>query len=448
MVRRKTHEEFIKEVKDKYGNEYEILEKYVRSCIKIKVRHNCRECNYHEWEVTPSRLLLGKGCPVCSGREIKLGVNTIWDTDYWMINLGVSKKDAKRYSRCSEKKIVVKCPDCGREKWVMIKSIYQNKTISCSCRDGKSYPEKFVMNVLEQLNIDFKIEYSPKWIGKKRFDFYIPKLKCIVEAHGNQHYKENFKYNDARTLKQEQSNDRFKREIALKNGIKHYIELDCRNSSLGWIKNSILNSKLSKLCDLSNINWLQCAEFANKNIVKEVCNYWNSKRDDETIDDLSHLFKVNRVTISNYLKRGNKLGWCKYNPEEESKKISKKVEIFKDNKSLGVFESCAELERQSEELFGFKLSRSGISAVCNNKLKQYKGFTFKYVEEESKDNSPKEIMKTIDKTTIILDQAISKADGKGFTNEELEEFLNDYIEWIESKGLITGGSCGFDRGEE
>lgn len=57
-------------------------------------------------------------------------------------------------------------------------------------------------------------------------------------------------------------------------------------------------------------------------------------------------------------------------------------------------------------------------------------------------------IKNIDKTTIILDQAISKANGEKFTNEELEEFLNDYIEWIESKGLITGGSCGFDRGEE
>ncbi|MFY8264469.1 hypothetical protein ACOT7R_16405 [Clostridium perfringens] len=54
----------------------------------------------------------------------------------------------------------------------------------------------------------------------------------------------------------------------------------------------------------------------------------------------------------------------------------------------------------------------------------------------------------IDKTTIILDQGISKANGEEFTNEELEKFLNDYIEWIESKGLITGGSCGFDRSEE
>lgn len=61
----------------------------------------------------------------------------------------------------------------------------------------------------------------------------------------------------------------------------------------------------------------------------------------------------------------------------------------------------------------------------------------------------KNIEKTlIDKTTIILDQAISKANGEEFTNDELEEFLNDYIEWIESKGLITGGCCSYYREEE
>lgn len=81
---------------------------------------------------------------------------------------------------------------------------------------------------------------------------------------------------------------------------------------------------------------------------------------------------------------------------------------------------------------------------------RYKGIYLCTNSKECKDNKLYKNNKksSIDKTTIILDQAISKANGKEFTNEELEEFLNDYIEWIESKGLITGGSCGFDRGEE
>ncbi|NGU31094.1 hypothetical protein G6Z34_13465 [Clostridium perfringens] len=59
------------------------------------------------------------------------------------------------------------------------------------------------------------------------------------------------------------------------------------------------------------------------------------------------------------------------------------VEIFKDNKSLGVFESCSELERQSEKLFGVKLFQSNIGHVCLGRRKSHKGFTFKYVEEDN-----------------------------------------------------------------
>ncbi|XZI06026.1 zinc-ribbon domain-containing protein (plasmid) [Clostridium perfringens] len=384
MARKKTHEEFIEEVKDKYGDEYEILGKYVNAETKILIRHNCEKCNNHEWRIRYYQLLKGHGCPVCSGREAKLGVNTIWDTDRWMCDLGVSEVDAKRYSHSSSREIIVKCPDCEKKKEITISNIYQNKTISCSCGDGKSYPEKFVMNVLEQLNIHFETEYSPEWAKPKRYDFHIKDNNCIIETHGEQHYKEKkMRGTRVRALEQEQQNDKYKKETALTNEIEYYIELDCRESNLEWIKESILNSELSKLFDLSKVDWQQCAEFANKNIVKEVCNYWNNKREDETMTNLKKKFQISRTTLINYLKKGTKLGWCNYNPKEEAKKCSKKIEIFKDNQSLGIFESCSELKRQSEELFGVKLVLQNISKVCTGERKQYKGFTFKYVEEDN-----------------------------------------------------------------
>lgn len=331
------------------------------------------------------------GCPVCSNRKVVLGINAIWDTDRWMVDLGISEEDAKKYSKCSNKKIIVTCPDCGKEKKIKINDIYKRRSISCSCGDGKSYPEKFIMSVLGQLGLEFKAEYSPNWIKTKRYDFYIKDIKMIIETHGRQHYEENsFKYTKNRTL-EEQINDGYKRETALSNGIKHYIELDCSESNLEYIQNSILNSELAKLFDLSNINWLKCAEFANKNIVKEVCEYWNNKEKNETTIDLGKVFKLSRVSIINYLKRGVKLGWCDYNPKEEMKKIGeqngkligKTIEIFKNNQSLGVFPSCHELERQSEELFGVKLFQSNIGDVCTGNRKHHKGFTLKYVKNNN-----------------------------------------------------------------
>ena len=127
----KTHEEFVKEIKEKYGNEYEVLGKYINRKTKILVRHNCGKCKFSKYEVAPANMLNGNGCPVCANQKIVLGINTIWDTDRWMVDLGVSEEDAKKYSSRSHKKIVIKCPDCGEEKKMVIANIYNYKSIGC-----------------------------------------------------------------------------------------------------------------------------------------------------------------------------------------------------------------------------------------------------------------------------------------------------------------------------
>ena len=71
---------------------------------------------------------------------------------------------------------------------------------------------------------------------------------------------------------------------------------------------------------------------------------------------------------------------------ERSKNInsiifSKKIEIFKDGISQGVFKSSKELSEKSELLFGVELQYTSIMRVARGERNQYKGFTFKYVEE-------------------------------------------------------------------
>lgn len=62
---RKTNEEFIEELKEKFNDEYTPLEEYEISSKHILVRHNEKYCNNHEWKITPVNLLRGYGCPVC-----------------------------------------------------------------------------------------------------------------------------------------------------------------------------------------------------------------------------------------------------------------------------------------------------------------------------------------------------------------------------------------------
>lgn len=355
-------------------------------------KYTCNVCSWTEGWIIEGSLNNGIGCSCCAGRTAVLGINTIWDTDRWMCDLGVSEEDAKRYTKASDKKIEVTCPDCGVKKNMRISSIYSYRSISCICGDGISYPEKFISSVLKQLNINFQIQLNKStfdWCDKYRYDFYLPEYNMIIETHGEQHYKNKTSFKTV--LKDVERNDKLKEDLAKDNGIEYYIVLDCRESNLEWIRKSVTNSQLNEILDLSQVDWNKCEEFALKNIVKEVCNYWNNKEEWETTQTIADNNKwgiTSRTGIIKHLKKGTKLGWCYYNGKEEMRKSmincnklkAKKIEIFKDGISLGIFDSAKELERQSEMLFGVKLKRSSISDVCRGRYKQYKGFTFKYVE--------------------------------------------------------------------
>lgn len=390
-----------------------ILERFYgqRKCSKDGKSYTCRvksykvKCNKCN-QVTvkdESNMKKGRGCFICSPyKKIPtLNVNTIWDTDRWMCDLGVSEEDAKKYTHGTHRKIEVICTECGRKNVKGIKKIYAHKSIFCKC-DGKiSYPEKFMINVLEQLNV--KIEYQLtnkkfKWCKNYRYDFYIPSLNMIIETHGEQHYRDftNFKM----TLAETQKNDRIKESLALINNISKYVVIDCRNSNVEWIKNSIMNSELSDMLDLSKIDWLKCDEFALKNIVRDVCSHWNVRPKDMTTKEFTEIYGhgLCRATIIKYLKDGNKHGWCNYNPKEETRKSSMKtgkltgtkISVFKNCVLMRTFSSLTDLDNQSKELFGVRMERHSISnAIKNNK--PYKGFTFKYAtEEEIQQNNSKE----------------------------------------------------------
>ena len=358
---------------------------------KEYLQFKCPKCK-EIFDTTWDSFQRGKRCPYCCNppRKIKLGINTIWDTDPWMIDLGISEEDAKTHSRCSGDKVTVTCPHCGNKKETILSRIYTTKSIGCLCGDGVSYNEKFIIELLNQLNIKYEREYKPDWSNNKRYDFYLNDYNTIIETHGIQHYEQS---NRGRNLYKEQKNDEYKKQLALQNGIDKYIILDCRYSELSWIKDNILKSKLSEIFDLSNnnIDWLKCEEFAvNSNLIKQICYYWNNKKEWETTTDLVNKFNVSKKFVVTSLHKGNILNWCNYKPKEEMEKSaiktgkanSKPVEMFKNEKSLGIFESSIEIERQSEELFKCKLLQGNISAVCTGRYKQYKGYTFKYITKQ------------------------------------------------------------------
>jgi hypothetical protein len=69
--------------------------------------------------------------------------------------------EAKLYTVGSHKEFYPICPDCNRvkNKPMMIKTLYRTNSIGCICSDKLSYPEKFIFELLKQLDIDYIYQY-------------------------------------------------------------------------------------------------------------------------------------------------------------------------------------------------------------------------------------------------------------------------------------------------
>ena len=380
----------------------------VTSCEKRKdksgrnrkfYKYTCSKCGWTEGWMEEGKLLSGTNCTCCTNKVPVLGINTIWDTDRYLVSeYGLDEGFSKTHTRGTKKEGTFKCRDCGKTKKFRPYNVIIDKTIGCTnCGDGVSYPEKFMMSVLNQLELDFQSQLTNKnfeWCDKYKYDFYIPSLNMVIETHGIQHYIEKSKKSKFKlTLKEQQEIDKTKEQLALNNGVENYIVIDCRKSEIEWIKNSILNSKLGIFLKLDKIDWNKCGEFALKNLIKEVCEYWDKHPYEKTLKEIGRIFGIHEITVKKYLLKGKEIGMCSFDKDENRRLsrirnmkkvhdnfIKKQIEVFKDGISLGVFESLDDLEKRSLSDLKVQLYKSSISAVCTGRYKQYKGFTFKYIE--------------------------------------------------------------------
>lgn len=273
------------------------------------VEYKCNKCGYKGWARKSSLINSKQGCACCRGYVVVEGINDIPTTAPWMVKYFQGGYDeAKLYTKRSMKKIHPICPDCGmiREKEVVIDNIYKFKSIGCNCGDNISYPEKFMFNTLEQLQLMFKTQLNKSmfdWCSSYKYDFYFEynNEQYIIETHGMQHYTEKHRKH-RRTLLQEQENDRLKKELALANGIKpeNYIIINCSYSTLDWIKQNILNSRLNEIFDLNIINWKECSQYACTNLIKMV---QELKQSDNTIKSIMNITKLSENTILRYCKK-------------------------------------------------------------------------------------------------------------------------------------------------
>ena len=182
--------EFVYNVGEEVIKDIVITKNYRKNNVK-KCDYKCLKCgnegSIREHLIKKSKYI----CSVCSNRKVKKGINDIATTHPEYVKYFSNKEDVHIYSKGSGKKVLMKCPNCNHERMYKISDLtYFEKHPCVKCGDGISYPEKYMFNVLEQLNIYFETQKNFEWAEGKYYDFYIPSLNMIVETHGGQHYKD------------------------------------------------------------------------------------------------------------------------------------------------------------------------------------------------------------------------------------------------------------------
>ena len=372
---------FINEL-NKRGDElignYTMLHK--DTIIKI---HKCG----HSTLLSPKRYVYdGNGCGVCHGTQILIGYNDIATTHPHLVKYFVDVNDVYTHTAMSGKRVMIKCPHCDFKKEMFINTL-TSQGFGCNrCGDGISYPEKVVMNVLENLDINFKFQFEfDDYKQQYKYDFHLIDLDTIIEVHGEQHYAIGGCFGKHRN---ELENDMIKYDLAVLHNYeynKNYFIIDAKKSTIEWLKNSIEQCEFFKQFDLSSIDWQEIDIKSQKSLKIEVCNYW---REHKIIDinlttiQVAQIFKITQQTVIKYLKWGNENGFCEYNGKEErnlqTKRLSKALYFFKSNGEKWFNEpiSLNELSRRTN------ISTCGLKGSLLNKRPLKKGnskFDPKYI---------------------------------------------------------------------
>lgn len=321
MPQKLTQEQFEQKVHS-FHPQYKILSEYINCRNPIDV-----ECeNGHTWTTNARNLLSGKGCPDC-WKELWVKNIASNNTKYYsedciankrphLVEYLLNKEDGFKYSFGSGQKIMWKCPFCNSEFEYSIREFSKRGFVCRVCNDGNSFPNRYMYSILHSIGEDFIMEFNSSWSNGYRYDFLLKKYNVIIEMDGHFHYRDNLL--SGGSLNEQKEIDLQKDLLAQSNGYE-VIRINCNYKDVSdrfkYITNSILESKLSQLLDLNNVDFILCYKKATSPIYYNICTDWeNGVR---SVSVLSEKYGYDRHTITKHLKQGNDLGICTYNVEDE-----------------------------------------------------------------------------------------------------------------------------------
>lgn len=319
-MRRKTNDEFQEELRQlrKQGHDVYTDDIYVGACVTMDFY-----CSMgHHWPSNPNRVLSGhQYCPCCLNRRVLVGYNDLWSTHKEIAMMLKDPQVGYEHTYGSKYKTYFVCPNCGNVIFKTIKEVYCRGLGCQRCSDTISYPNKFVRSMLSQIAItNVEYEYSPQWVRPYLFDNYceINGVPFLIEADGGlSHGHKVFGSNKIDTVGIER--DKIKDKLAQEHNIT-VIRIDCNyqdSNKYKYIKQSILNSDIANIIDLSRVDWDKCHADALSSLVYKSAELYN---DGYGIGEISRRLGYDSDTISRWLKQATDIGLCKYSKEESMRR--------------------------------------------------------------------------------------------------------------------------------
>jgi len=331
------------------------LEDYIKS--NTQILHKCLKCNDNMIKSPNEVFAYDKQnivlCPTCSGRKLIIGKNTLWDTHPEVAEMLVIQEEGYKNRYTSEKKLDWICPECGEiVKQKSIHNTVANGLVCPICGNTRSKGHRIVNSILSSIGIEYINEKTFYWSDQKSYDIYLEDINCIIEVNGIQHYE----YCDllrmsGKTIDEEQANDAYKKEIALNNGIIHYIVIDARKSDYGFIINNIQNnSDFTNLFNIDNVNWDKILTSVSNSEILKICDLYNNGI---TVTEIEKIVHMSGTVIQRHLHTFTNVGLCNYKGLEENAVPVICIttgEEFKNLKDAGN---------------KYNIDPNGISFVCN-----------------------------------------------------------------------------------
>lgn len=219
MVRRKkTHDEFVKEVYELVGDEYIILGQYINAHCNVDLKHNIPTCG-KIYNVRPNHFLMGSRCPCVNKTEkFKKKLLDTFNGEYILV--GQYTLEFKRVE------ILHNVPDCMQTYKPIARDIFRRDQLCPFCTGSNlSKGEQKILDELIINGVSYQEQYKfDDCIYKNRlpFDFAIfkdDKISFLIEFDGGQHFEPIEFYGGKEGFEKQKLRDKIKNEYCKLKGI-------------------------------------------------------------------------------------------------------------------------------------------------------------------------------------------------------------------------------------